>query len=211
MGESCVYVNYSKKSSKTQKRVITPRYSWNTVKVGAKHQSINQTNKQRGNENRKLKKWQTTQRTGQSFEDIKGINRLITPLVSSIVWSLYCLSLFDWRILFTLWYLLTFNIVLSVLQFTDSVYPFDIFKTLASALRCLSFFQFASELRCSVVNYRCGIMRWKHFRVIIRSVKGFVLIIERHFKHYLNYLYFSRVPNENDLSRTNFHMYCRIE
>ena len=55
MGESCVYVNYCKKSLKTPK-VITPRYSGNTVKVGVKHQSINQTNKQRGNENRKLKK-----------------------------------------------------------------------------------------------------------------------------------------------------------
>jgi hypothetical protein len=39
-----------------------------------------------------------------------------------------------------IWYLLTFDIVLSVLQFTDSDYPFGIFKPLASALFCLFFF-----------------------------------------------------------------------
>jgi hypothetical protein len=39
------------------------------------------------------------------------------------------------------------------------------------------------DLRCSGVNNRCVITRLNYFR------KGFFLIIERHFKHYLNYLF----------------------
>jgi hypothetical protein len=73
------------------------------------------TRYQRGNQNRKSK--------DRQYNDHKS---------SVLLWSLYCLS-FDLRFWFPLWYLVV--IVLSVLWFTDSGYPFGILWS----LYCLSF------------------------------------------------------------------------
>ena len=68
---------------------------------------------------------------------------MTTPLVSSYFWPLRCLF-FDVRLLSTHFVFLLLAIVLSVLRYTASDYPFGIFLLLVIVL---------SILRCKVSDY----------------------------------------------------------
>jgi hypothetical protein len=87
-----------------------------------------------------------------------NLRLLITPLVSSNFWPLYCMS-FDLRLLITP--LLSSNFwplyCLSVLQFKTSDYTFGIFKLLAIVLSILPF---------KTSDYPCGV--FKLFLVVER-------------------------------------------
>ena len=85
---------------------------------------------------------------------------LMTPLVFSNVWPLYCLS-FNLRLLITT--LVSSNFwplhCLSVLQFKTSDYPFGIFKLLAIVLSILP--SKTSDYPCGVFKLFLVVERWK--------------------------------------------------